>query len=194
MYSVKHNQLIMGALPLADVTVYYMDIRTPSKGYNEFFEQAKGMGANFVKGRVASITEKEDGNLLLKYEDIESGTLTEMEHDMVVLAVGARPNDEAAHLFTEGELKLDEFGWVGEPDEDANPGATNIPGVFVAGAASGVKDIPDCILHAGGAAAQAAAHLESKVRQTAAGGAPDATTAEAAPPGAAPSQVAEVSR
>jgi heterodisulfide reductase subunit A len=162
MYSVKHNQLIMGALPLADVTVYYMDVRTPSKGYNEFYEQAKGMGANFVKGRVASITEKENGNLVLKYEDIETGTLTETEHDMVVLAVGVRPNDEAARLFAEGELKLDEFGWVGEPDEDANPGATNIPGVFVAGAASGVKDIPDSILHAGGAAAQAAAHLDSK--------------------------------
>ena len=114
MYSVKHNQLIMGALPLADVTVYYMDIRTPSKGYNEFYEQAKGMGANFVKGRVASITEKENGNLVLKYEDVETGTLTEMEHDMVVLAVGARPNDEAARLFADGELSLDEFGWVGE--------------------------------------------------------------------------------
>jgi heterodisulfide reductase subunit A-like polyferredoxin len=162
MYSIKHNQLIMGALPLADVTVYYMDVRTPSKGYNEFFEQAKGMGANFVKGRVASITEKEDGNLLLRYEDIETGTLTEMEHDMVVLAVGVRPNDEAAHLFADGELSLDEYGWVGESDEDVNPGATNITGVFVAGAASGVKDIPDSILHSGGAAAQVAAHLESQ--------------------------------
>ena len=162
MYSVKHNQLIMGALPLADVTVYYMDVRTPSKGYNEFFEQAKGMGANFVKGRVAGVTEREDGNLVLKYEDIETGTLTEMEHDMVVLAVGVRPNEEAARLFAECELKLDEFGWVGEADEDVNPGATNILGVFVAGAASGVKDIPDSILHSGGAAAQVAAHLEAK--------------------------------
>ena len=53
MYSIKQNQLIMGALPLADVTVYYMDMRAVGKGYNEFYEQAKGMGANFVKGRVA---------------------------------------------------------------------------------------------------------------------------------------------
>jgi heterodisulfide reductase subunit A-like polyferredoxin len=87
---------------------------------------------------------------------------------MVVLAVGVRPNEEAAHLFAEGELKLDEFGWVGEEDEDVNPGATNIPGVFVAGAASGVKDIPDSILHSGGAAAQAAAHLERSRPATAA--------------------------
>jgi thioredoxin reductase len=170
MYSIKHNQLIMGALPLADVTVYYMDIRTPSKGYNEFFEQAKAMGANFVKGRVASVTEKENGNLMLKYEDIEAGTLTETEHDMVVLAVGVRPNEEAAKLFADGVLQLDEFGWVGESDEDVNPGATNIPGVFVAGAASGVKDIPDSILHSGGAASQAAAHIESNRAAAAASG------------------------
>ena len=63
---------IMGALPLADVTVYYMDVRAVGKGYDEFYEQAKGMGASFVKGRVAEITEKDDGNLILQYEDIEN--------------------------------------------------------------------------------------------------------------------------
>ena len=57
MYSIKQNQLIMGVLPLADVTVHYIDIRAVGKGYDEFFEQAKAMGANFVKGRVAGITE-----------------------------------------------------------------------------------------------------------------------------------------
>ena len=58
MYSLKHTQLIMGALPLADVTVYYIDIRAFGKGYDEFYQQAGGMGANFVKGRVARIEEK----------------------------------------------------------------------------------------------------------------------------------------
>jgi heterodisulfide reductase subunit A len=160
MYSIKHNQLIMGALPLADVTVYYMDIRAASKGYNEFFEQAKGMGANFVKGRVAGITEKENGDLVLRYEDIESGELRETEHDLVVLAVGVRPHDVARELFVDCDLELDDYGFVAEADEDRDPGATNIPGVFVAGTAAGARDIPDSILHAGAAVAQAAAHLE----------------------------------
>jgi heterodisulfide reductase subunit A len=160
MYSIKQNQLIMGALPLADVTVYYMDIRAVGKGYNEFYEQAKAMGANFVKGRVAEITEKEDGNLVLRYEDIENGTINETEHDLVVLAVGVRPNNDVRRLFPDGGLELDDYSYVGEPEEDLNPGATNIPGVYVAGSASGVKDIPDSILHAGAAVAQAAAHLE----------------------------------
>ena len=73
MYSIKQNQLIMGALPLADVTVHYMDIRAPGKRYDEFYEQARAMGANYVKGRVAKITEQPDGDLVLHYEDIENG-------------------------------------------------------------------------------------------------------------------------
>lgn len=161
MYSIKQNQLIMGALPLADVTVYYIDIRSVGKGYDEFYEQARDMGANFVKGRVSGITEKENGDLVLRYEDIQNGSaLVESEHDLVVLAVGVQPNRAVAGLFEDGDLGLDDYYYVGEADEDMDPGRTNLPGVFVAGAAAGAKDIPDSILHAGAAVAQAAAHLE----------------------------------
>jgi len=161
MYSIKHNQLIMGTLPLADVTVYYMDVRAAGKGYDEFFEQAKAMGASFVRGRIAEIVEKENGNLLLRYEDIESGGgMVEAEHDLVVLAVGVRPSLDPAELFPEGAPALDEFLYLAEANEDLDPGRTSVPGVFVAGAAAGAKDIPDSILHAGAAAVQAAAYLE----------------------------------
>jgi heterodisulfide reductase subunit A-like polyferredoxin len=161
MYSIKQNQLIMGALPLADVTVHYMDIRAPGKRYDEFYEQAKAMGATYVKGRVAKITETGDGNLVLHYEDIENGGgTTTAEYDLVVLAVGVQPNSDAEALFPEGDLALDEWRWVAEPNEDLDPGLTSIPGVYVAGAASGAKDIADSILHAGAAVAQVAAHLE----------------------------------
>jgi heterodisulfide reductase subunit A len=161
MYSIKQNQLLMGALPLADVTVHYMDIRAPGKRYDEFYEQAKSMGATYVKGRVADISEKPDGDLVLHYEDIEhGGALVDAEYDLVVLAVGVQPNRDAEELFEVGELALDKWSYVAEPEEDLNPGQTNIPGVFVAGAASGAKDIADSILHAGAAVAQVAAHLE----------------------------------
>ncbi|MHB9058675.1 MAG: FAD-dependent oxidoreductase [Bacillota bacterium] len=161
MYSIKQNQLIMGALPLADVTVYYIDIRTFSKGYDEFYEQAKAMGANFIKGRVGKVGEKEDGNLVLTYEDIEDGgQVKEAEYDLVVLAVGIQPNLDAGKLFPEGQLQLDDYYYVKEVDEDLDPGRTSIEGVYVAGSASGAKDIPDSILHAGAAAAQAAAYVE----------------------------------
>jgi heterodisulfide reductase subunit A len=161
MYSVKQNQLIMGALPLADVTVHYMDIRAAGKKYDEFYAQAAAMGATYVKGRVAKITETPDGNLVLHYEDIEhGGGLVEAEYDLVVLAVGVQPNSTATELFPEGALSLDEFRYIAEVDEDLRPGLTSIPGVYVAGAASGAKDIAESILHAGATAAQVAAHLE----------------------------------
>ena len=174
MYSIKHNQLIMGALPLADVTVHYMDVRAVGKGYDEFYKQAVDMGSMFIKGRVAKITEKDNGDLIVRYEDVEGdGGIVEAEYDMVVLAVGVQPNTQVAGLFEDGALGLDEYFYVGEADEDLDPGRTNLPGVFVAGSASGVKDIPDSILHAGAAVAQAAAHIE-KTR-----GAADAAVTEA---------------
>lgn len=161
MYSIKQNQLIMGALPLADVTMHYMDIRAAGKRYDEFYEQAKSMGAIYIKGRVAKVTEMENGNLILRYEDIENGgAIVEAEYDLVVLAIGIQPNREAERLFPEERLGLDEYFYVEEPDDDLNPGQTSIPGVFVAGAASGAKDIVDSIQHAGAAVAQVAAHLE----------------------------------
>ncbi len=161
MYSIKQNQLIMGALPLADVTMHYMDMRAAGKRYDEFYEQAKAMGAVYIKGRVAKITEKDDGNLVLHYEDIENGgRLMEAEYDMVVLAVGVQPNLDTERLFVDEKLELDDYHYVAEPNDDLSPGQTSIPGVFVAGAASGAKDIVDSILHAGAAVAQVAAHLE----------------------------------
>ena len=161
MYSLKQNQLVMGALPLADVTVHYIDIRAAGKGYDEFFEQAKAMGTNFVKGRVSGISEKANGDLVLRYEDIDNGGRpAEAEYDLVVLAVGVTPNTGPAGLFQPGELAFDPYGYVAEVDEDFSPGATSIPGVFVAATASGPRDIPESILHAGAAAAQAAAYLE----------------------------------
>jgi len=166
MYSIKQIQLIMGALPLADVTAYYMDIRAFGKGYEEFYAQAGEMGANFVRGRVAEITETENGNLVLAYEDIEQGRTVRAEHDLVVLSVGLLANGAPAGLFTGEGPALDEFRWVKEAAEDLHPGKTSVEGVFVAGTASGAKDIPDTILHAGAAAAQAAAYVERIGRGT----------------------------
>jgi heterodisulfide reductase subunit A len=167
MYSLKQNQLIMGVLRFAEVTVHYVDIRAVGKGYDEFFEQAKAMGANFVKGRVASIRETAASNLILRYEDIDhGGVISESEYDLVVLAVGVQANRDVDHIFGGEKLALDDWAYVDEVDEDFNPAATSIPGVFVAGAISGPRDIPESILHAGAAAVQVAGHLERRKAAT----------------------------
>lgn len=161
MYSAKQAQLLMGAVPLADITIYYIDIRAFGKGFEEFYQQAKAMGVYFVKGKVARVDSAENGNLLLHHEDIaNTGKMIKAEHDLVVLSVGLESNAEALDLFKGGQLEADEYSYVKEIDEDMNPGRTSIDGVFAVGSASAVMDIPDTILHAGAGVAQAAAYVK----------------------------------
>jgi heterodisulfide reductase subunit A2 len=159
MYSIKQAQLLMGALPMADVIIYYINIRSFGKGFEEFYEQAKGMGVNFVKGKIGKITENENGNLILRYEDINDNTVRESEHDLVVLSVGVLPNTGTKALFPEADLKLDTFSFVYQAEPLTSPSKTSIEGVFVAGTATGPMDIPDSILSAGASSAEAISYL-----------------------------------
>lgn len=165
MYSIKQAQLLMGALPMADVTIYYINIRSFGKGFEEFYQQAKGMGVNFIKGKIGKITEKENGNLILRYEDISSGVVSEAEHDMVVLSVGVQSNPAVSNIFDAGSLKLDSHRFVAQKDLMASPSKTSIDGVFVAGTASGPMDIPDSILSAGSASSEAISYLSQPQQQ-----------------------------
>jgi heterodisulfide reductase subunit A-like polyferredoxin len=161
MYAIKQAQLIMGALPIADVTIYYIDIRAFGKGYDEFYEQAKGMGVNFIKGKVARVDQLENGDMSLHYEDMsgKGGTKTK-EHDLVVLAVGFMPNTAPSALFKGGELAKDEFNYIREVNPIIEPCATNVDGLYIAGTVNGAKDIPDTVLYSGAAATQVSAYLE----------------------------------
>jgi len=161
MYSIKQAQLLMGALPMADVTIYYIDIRAFGKGFDEFYQQSCGMGVEFVKGKIGEIREKDDGNLVLKYEEIITGALKETEHDLVVLSVGILPNLDTKNIFKNSGLELDIYNYVKQVDLLKNPAETSIEGVFVAGTASGPMDIPDSISSAGAAAAVAVSYLRS---------------------------------
>ncbi len=160
MYSIKQAQLIMGALPIAEITLYYIDIRAFGKGYEEFFTQAQAMGVHFVRGKVAKIEETTHQDLFLYYEDLNKGKLRKARHDLVVLATGALPQAEVLNAFREEAPKKDPFAFIQEEDPLFQPGRTSSPGVFVAGAASGPKDIPDTVVHAGSTVAQVAAYLK----------------------------------
>lgn len=163
MYSIKQAQLLMGSLPLADISIHFFDIRAFGKGYEEFYQQARAMGTRFVEGRVARIEQAEDDNLIVHYEEMAGcGGLQKEEYDLVVLSVGLLPNGEALEMFRDGGLNADPYGYIEEINEDINPGRTSVEGVFVAGSASGARDIPDAILHAGAAAAQAAACVRKR--------------------------------
>lgn len=160
MYSIKQAQLLLGALPMADVTIYYIDIRAYGKGFQEFFQQTKDMDVTFVKGKIAKIEEKENGDMVLLYEDIENGgNLSKAEHDMVVLSVGLKPNHEVAAAFSGEAIELDPFDYIKQVDPLLNPALTSVDGVFVAGTAAGPMDIPDTILSAGSASIEVAGYI-----------------------------------
>ncbi len=161
MYSTKQAQLLMGALPMADITMYYINIRAFGKGFNEFYMQAKDMGAHYIKGKVASVTEKENGNLILRYEDIATGKVTESEHDLVVLSVGLLANPAITGIFKNETLEIDASNFIKQTDLLQNPALTSIKGVFVAGTATAPMDIPDTIMSAGAAAAETSGYLNA---------------------------------
>ncbi|MFP3945518.1 MAG: FAD-dependent oxidoreductase [Archaeoglobaceae archaeon] len=154
MYTIKQAILFTSDLPLADATIYYMDIRAFGKGFEEFYNMAEDMGLMFKKGRVAKIEEKENHNLIIRSENIGEGTIEEDEYELVVLAIGLRPNSEIVNVFTNSEIEVDELGFFKPAKESTNPVVTKTKGVFVAGCASGPKDIPDTVAEANAAATQ----------------------------------------
>jgi heterodisulfide reductase subunit A2 len=160
MYSMKQAQLILGSLPAANVTLYYMDIRAYGKGFEEFYQQSKAMGVKFVRGKVAKLGENPNGDIEVYHEDTQGrGTVEKSTHDLVVLSVGLLPKPEVARTFTNAELKVDEAGWIQLADEDESAVRTSIDGVFAAGCATGPKDIPDSALEAAAAASECSAYL-----------------------------------
>lgn len=164
MYAIKQAMLLSGALPLVDVTIYYMDIRAFGKGYEEFYQNAKAMGIEFVKAKVAKIKDAEDGNISLRIEMMEEdGRVEERTHDMAVLSLGMVPGCNPQDFMNIG-IASDGFIHCARPK--TAPAVTDGEGVFVAGAASGPKDIVDTIAKAGSAAMEAANYLGPKAARS----------------------------
>ena len=166
MYAIKQAMLLSGAVPMADIAIYYMDIRAFGKGYEQFFQNAKAMGVEFIKGKVATIDPGENGTVKLQYEaQGAQGGVTTAEHDLVVLSLGmvAGWNPENACAVGTGD---DAFIKTIQPK--IAPTLTDMEGVFVAGVAAGPKDIVDTIVEAGAAAMEASNYLTRLTRKLAA--------------------------
>ncbi len=160
MYAIKQAMLLSGALPIADITIYYMDIRAFGKGYEQFYQNAKAMGVNFVRGKVARIDPVDDGDLSLHVETTEDpeNFLQEHRHDLVVLAQGMLPEWDMSGTTP---VQRASDGFVATPML-TSPTVTTAPGIFVAGVAAGPKDIVDTIAEAGAAAMQVSQYLYQK--------------------------------
>jgi heterodisulfide reductase subunit A len=165
MYAIKQAMLLSGALPLADIIIYYMDIRAFGKGYEQFYQNALAMGIQFVKAKVASIDPGEEGSVIVHYESQEAGGgVTTASHDLVVLSLGMVPDwNPADHCA----VSTGSDGFIKTVMPKIAPTLTDMAGVFVAGAAAGPKDIVDSIAEAGAAAMEAAKYLAAERRAVA---------------------------
>jgi heterodisulfide reductase subunit A len=162
MYAIKQAMLLSGSLPIADITIYYMDIRAFGKGYEEFYQNAKAMGIEFVKAKVARISEDEEHNAIVRIErEEDGGKPEEVTHDLVVLSLGMVP---AWKPTADGMIPLeaDSDGFLKQRSPMLAPGLTTMAGVFTAGTACGPKDIVDTIVQAGAAAMECSNYLHRR--------------------------------
>jgi quinone-modifying oxidoreductase subunit QmoA len=141
--SLKQALYVKEQLPDSEVTIYYIDRRTPGRNEQLLTRMSGTAGVRMVKGKVGKVGQGTDGDLTLKLEDVERGTLEENHADLVVLATGMVPNVGAELPFS---LKSDEDGFA----------LDDLPaGVTVAGVARRPQDVVSSVRDATGAAARA---------------------------------------
>jgi len=166
MYSIKNAVLLKQMNPSTDITIYYMDIRTPSKGYEEFYDRARKMGIHFIQGRPGLITEDKDThNLYVHSEDISLGKVVEHEYDMVMLNQAAIPQPDQGHMSSVLNVVQSPGGWFMEYHPKLRPMDSPTDGIFFAGACQGPKDIPASVAQGSAAASRAGRILHSETWQ-----------------------------
>lgn len=157
MYTAKHATQACEKLPGADVYVFYMDVRTPGKMYDEFYSRTtEEYGAKYIRGRVSKIFQDGD-KLIVRGEDTLIGKNIEIAADMVVLATAMVPVKDAKELAPKIGFSYDKDGFFTEAHPKLQPVDTNTAGIFLAGCCQGPKDIPDTVAQACAAASKVSA-------------------------------------
>jgi heterodisulfide reductase subunit A len=163
--SIKEARLVMEHADGASIHVFYNDLRASGKGFEELYVRSQAEGMRFVKGLPSEV--REDPTTLdpiVAYEDVASGTRKELEVDLVVLAMALEPSRDLASLSGMLGIELDEDGFVRPRQAHGAPLETASPGVFIAGACSGPRDIPETVAQASGSASKVCAFFEKEDR------------------------------
>jgi len=162
MYAIKNAILLKQMYPDIELSIYYIDIRTPSKGYEEFYDRAREMGIRFIQGRPGLITEDENThNLFVHSEDVTLGKVVEHEYDMVMLNQAAVPQPDVDTVGNVLNIVQSPGGWFMEYHPKLRPVDTPTDGIFLAGACQGQKDIPASVASGSAAASRAGRVLHS---------------------------------
>jgi len=161
MYSIKQAQVIIDAFLDAQVTLFYIDIRSFGRGFEEFYKSAQEKGVKFVRGRVSEISESGEGCLLVRAEDTLLGVPVEDEFDLVVLCPALVPSPGTAELAEKLSISLGEDGFLMEKHPKLDPVNSLREAVFVGGCVLGPKDIRDSVSEALGAAAKGSTFVKA---------------------------------
>jgi heterodisulfide reductase subunit A len=151
----------------ATVYNFYIDIRTPAKGYDEFYQRILEEGTLFVRGKVAEVTDAarnpgEEGKLILQVEDTLVGKQRRIPVDMVILSAGLEPRADSKALAKTFGISCSADGWFIERHPKLDPVATMTEGVYIAGCVQGPKDIPASVAQGAAAAARILGKIQQK--------------------------------
>ena len=154
MYTAKHAMLCREKYPDTDVYVFYIDVRTPGKNFDEFYRRAvEEYGVHYVKGMVGKVV-PEGGKLKVQASDLIGNRQLHIDADMVVLAAAIEPDASARGLATMLTASMDTNDFFTEAHPKLRPVESPTAGVFLSGACQGPKDIPETVAQAGAAASK----------------------------------------
>jgi heterodisulfide reductase subunit A len=158
MQSLKFAHLVKEKTG-GEVYQFYIDMRTPAKTYDEFYQRIIHEGVNMIRGKVAEITDAarepgEEGKLIVQVEDTLVGKQRRIPVDMVVLSAGLEARADAKEVAQKFGISCSADDWFIERHPKLDPVATMTDGVFVAGACQGPKDIPASVAQGAAAAAR----------------------------------------
>ena len=156
MYTAKHAMLIRDKYPDTNVTVFYIDVRTPGKNFDEFYRRAvEQYGVNYIKGQVGKVIPQPDGSLLVQGSDLIDNKQILKKADMVVLATAIEPNPDVRKIATMLTASIDTNNFLTEAHAKLRPVESPTAGIFLSGVCQGPKDIPETVAQAGAAAVKA---------------------------------------
>ena len=154
MYTAKHAMLIRDKYPDTDVYVFYIDVRTPGKSFDEFYRRAvEEYGVHYIKGMVGKIAPEGDV-LHVQASDLLANKQLHIDADLVVLAAAIEPDKSARPLATMLTASMDTNDFFTEAHPKLRPVESPTAGVFLSGACQGPRDIPETVAQAGAAASK----------------------------------------
>jgi len=160
MYTAKEAVIAKEHMDTLEPTIFTMDIRAYGKDFDKYIDRAQNeYGVRYIRSRISQIDENPLTNdLILKYED-ENGDIKEETFNMAVLGVGLTPPDDAEKIAQLFGIELNEYGFL--KSNPLTPVNSNIKGIFICGACSSPKDIPETVVEASAAAGQVNTILSS---------------------------------